>query len=77
MGSDDAIRTDRTAEPSHEAPLPLAPDRLCRRCDPASLAFDRVEELPDPPLLFGQERAMSAIQVGMAMSRAGYNIFLL
>ena len=51
-----------TADPTGEtAPLPLSADRLCRRCDPASFTFDKVEELADPPLLFGQERAISAI----------------
>jgi lon-related putative ATP-dependent protease len=57
-------------------PQPLSPDLLCRRCDPHRFTFDKVEELADPPLLFGQERATSAIQFGMAMRRAGYNIFL-
>lgn len=65
-----------------EAPTPspaakLNASQLVRRCDPSQLPFATTAELPDGPLVFGQDRAMAAIQFGIGMRRDGYNIFAL
>ena len=56
-------------------PLPAA--QLLRRCDLAGLAFEDVEELPDPPGLVGQERAVEAVQFSIGIRRKGFNLFAL
>ena len=50
---------------------------LRRRCDPSQLPFTTTAELPDSPLVFGQERAVAAIQFSIGMRRDGYNLFAL
>jgi predicted ATP-dependent protease len=67
-----------TPAPPTEAAAPpaLDPARLRRRCDPAALGFVSTEELPDPPLLFRQERAVAALGFALAMRRPGYNLFV-
>jgi lon-related putative ATP-dependent protease len=55
---------------------PLEAERLRRRCDPAALGFASTDELPDPPLLFEQERAVAALGFALAMRRPGYNVFV-
>jgi predicted ATP-dependent protease len=50
---------------------------LRRRCDPARFPFKTTAELPDSPLVFGQARAVAAIQFGIGMHREGYNLFAL
>jgi predicted ATP-dependent protease len=64
------------------APLPTVAVRLSagdlkRRCDPGTLPFATTAELPDAPLVFGQDRAVEAIRFGIGMRRDGYNIFAL
>ena len=60
------------------APLePLPVSALYNRCDPAELDFDRLENLPEPDSLLGQERAIEAISFAIAMNRKGYNLFVL
>lgn len=56
---------------------PLSPEVLYRRCDPAALAFQTTEELPDIGDFIGQDRAIKAVEFGIGMSRHGYNIFAL
>jgi hypothetical protein len=41
------------------------------------LPFTTTAELPDPLLVFGQERAVAAIQFSIGMRRDGYNLFAL
>ncbi|MFO1060657.1 MAG: AAA family ATPase [Dongiaceae bacterium] len=65
------------APPAGSAPPPaLEAGRLRRRCDPAALGFASTEELPDPPLLFAQERAVAALGFALAMRQPGYNVFV-
>ena len=56
---------------------PLAPDRLRRCCDPATLNFTTTAELPDLDEIVGQTRAVDAMQFGLAIQREGYNLFAL
>ncbi len=58
-------------------PAPLAASRLYRPCLPENLGFDTTDELDPVATEFGQPDAMAALQFGLAMSDAGYNIFVL
>lgn len=54
---------------------PLAPEQLHRRCDPASLDFETTETLDPSTTLLGQERAVQALELGVAMRHPGYHVF--
>ena len=58
-------------------PKPLSATELRLRCDPASLPFESTLELEplDGPL--GQERAVEAARLAVALRRPGYNLFVL
>ena len=55
----------------------LAPDQLRTPCDPALLDFDTTQALPEPELPFGQARATEAVELGLDIAGAGYNLFVL
>ena len=55
---------------------PLAADRLCRRTDPARLAFETTASLPEADGPVGQDRAMRAVSFGARMTQPGYNIYV-
>ena len=55
--------------------MELSPDQLCRRCDAATLTFRSTAELDDLEGIFGQARAVGAIEFGVGMRREGYNVF--
>ncbi len=59
------------------AGVPLPAKYLYRRCDLEGLAFNTVEELPDPPGLVGQERAVEAVEFSIGIRRKGFNLFAL
>jgi lon-related putative ATP-dependent protease len=63
--------------PAVEPGRPLTPALLYRSCDPAELKFDLVGELDDLLEPIGQDRAVEAVQFGVAMRRKGYNIYAL
>lgn len=50
---------------------------LRRRCDPATLGFATTDELADLDEVPGQERAVEAIDLGLAMAQPGFNLFVL
>jgi lon-related putative ATP-dependent protease len=52
----------------------LSPDRLRRRCDPARLGFATTEEVAPPDGTIGQPRATEAIEFGLEIDAAGYNL---
>jgi lon-related putative ATP-dependent protease len=52
----------------------LQPDRLRRRCDPARLGFASTEEVAPLEGAIGQPRALEAIEFGLEMDAAGYNL---
>ena len=56
---------------------PLPPDQLYRRCDLSLLDFETVLDLPDPPGLVGQDRAVEAVKFSIGMDRKGFNLFAL
>jgi len=57
--------------------LRLAPEALYRRCDTARLAFDTTAELEDLKQLLGQARARDAVEFGIDVARAGFNLFVM
>ena len=56
---------------------PLAKDALCRRCDPATLAFETTAELADVAGIIGQARAEEAVRFAIGIRRYGYNLYAL
>ncbi|MGY8960817.1 MAG: AAA family ATPase, partial [Alphaproteobacteria bacterium] len=56
---------------------PLSPDALCRKTDPSGLPFVDTLELTGFDEWPGQERAIEAVQFGIGIKRAGYNMFAL
>jgi len=58
-----------------QAQHPLPPHRLFRPSDLSGLSFETVDELPDPPGLVGQERAVEAVEFSIGIRRKGFNLF--
>ncbi len=58
-------------------PKPLTPSELCRVCDPAAFSFQTTATLPVGPEIIGQPRGTRAIEFGIDIDSAGYNIFVL
>jgi ATP-dependent Lon protease len=58
----------------HHKPLPL--EKLRWRCDPKSLKVRSSTEIKPSRAIIGQERALRALRVGLAMKHFGYNIFV-
>lgn len=56
---------------------PLSPDALYRRCDSAELTFTTTAELEDVSQILGQGRALAALEFGIGIRRAGYNLYAL
>jgi predicted ATP-dependent protease len=57
-------------------PRELAADELRRRLDPATLGFGTTAEIEPLVGTIGQPRALDAIESGLAISTAGFNLFL-
>jgi predicted ATP-dependent protease len=55
----------------------LSPQQLYRACEPATLGFHTTDELPESTITLGQDRAVSAIEFGIAIRDEGYNLFAL
>ncbi len=55
----------------------LGPSDLRRPTDPASLGFATTTELEDLDEIVGQDRAVAAVEFGVRMHRAGYNLYAL
>jgi lon-related putative ATP-dependent protease len=56
-------------------PHELTADQLRRCCDPAQFSFATTADAPDLEGIIGQERAARAIEFGIEMPHAGYNIY--
>ena len=55
--------------------LEVAVEDLTARCDPESLPFASTEELHALEAVFGQERAVRAIEFALGMKAPGYNLY--
>ncbi len=60
-----------------DRPQPLAAEALYKRCDASAFSFGTTAELPDLDIAVGQQRALSALEFGVRMTGAGYNLFVL
>lgn len=56
--------------------LALAPGQLRRRLDPAALPFETTADVDPLEGTIGQPRALEAIDFGLEVSAAGYNLFV-
>jgi lon-related putative ATP-dependent protease len=55
---------------------PLSPSHLRKICDPSIFAFESTAEIDPLDEVIGQQRAVSAINLGLSMNQPGYNIFI-
>src|SRR3989338_148160 len=62
---------------SAAAGLRLAPEALTRTFDSAQFNFAITDDLEPFRGVLGQERAVEALQFGVAMPRPGYNVFVM
>jgi len=62
---------------SVSAHLRLAPEALTRPFSPEQFNFTNTEDLEPFRGVLGQERAVEALQFGVAMPRPGYNVFVM
>lgn len=58
-------------------PLRLQPEQLTAPIDLKSLGFDSTDDLEPFRGILGQDRAVEAMHFGVAMKRAGYNMFVM
>ena len=56
--------------------LEISSDQLGWKCDPISLGFDCTDQLDAPNTFIGQQRAVEALEFGLGVTRAGFNIFV-
>ncbi len=56
---------------------PLDPQILYTRCDSRLFDFETTENLPEPDDVFGQARAVDAVQLAIEIDAPGYNLFVL
>ncbi|BCA27088.1 Lon protease family protein [Metapseudomonas otitidis] len=59
------------------ASLRLAPEALTRCFDAGQFSFTTTDDLEPFRGVLGQERAVEALQFGVAMPRAGYNVYVM
>jgi lon-related putative ATP-dependent protease len=57
-------------------PRRLKPEELRYICDPSQFEFETTESVPPLEGIIGQERAVRAMEFGLAIKRHGYNIFM-
>ena len=56
--------------------LEVPPEQLTKVCDPDELGFETTEELEPLEGTIGQERAISALELGLDLEEAGFNLFV-
>lgn len=56
--------------------LLLSADQLRWKCDPASLGFERVDEIPVTKGIIGQDRAVQAMKLAFSVRSKGHNVFV-
>jgi lon-related putative ATP-dependent protease len=69
--------TDDQRAAEHATGRRLPADALRTRCDPEALGFETTDELPVLEAPPRQERALSALRLGVDMPRGDYNVFAL
>jgi lon-related putative ATP-dependent protease len=58
-------------------PGKLTPEELYKCCDPGTLGFETTDDITPLDGTIGQDRAMRALDFGLSLESAGYNIFIL
>src|SRR6202451_2095204 len=61
------------AGPKHAT---LPPEKLCWRCDPATIPFETTAAIEPITGDMGQERALRALRIGIELTASGYNLFV-
>ena len=56
--------------------LEVPPEQLTRVCDPDELGFETTEEVEPLVGTIGQERAISALELGLDLEEPGFNLFV-
>ncbi|MDE3112334.1 MAG: AAA family ATPase [Chloroflexota bacterium] len=64
------------ALPVSSAPVPLRPDDLRWRCDPAALGFRSTDDVPPLEGVRGQQRAIDAIELGLDIDDPDHNVYV-
>lgn len=59
------------------APTALTVGQVLRRCDPSDLGFDSTTDVEPLVGIFGQSRALQALEFGARMDGDGFNIYVL
>ncbi len=68
---------DEGARRPSEERFRLAPAELRWRCDPAQFPFETTDQIGECPInIIGQDRALAALRLGLALRTDGYNIFV-
>lgn len=62
--------------PTKRFPREIPLDRLRWRCDPKKLHIQTTDGAPVKKEIIGQDRALRALRLGLAMKHAGYNVFV-
>src|SRR5271154_4864454 len=72
------VVTPNHSAPKHASPVhaTLPPEKLCWRCDPATIPFETTAEVPPSSGDPGQERALRALRMGVELTAPGYNLFV-
>ncbi|MBX6323331.1 MAG: AAA family ATPase [Rhodospirillaceae bacterium] len=66
---------DQPVQAAPDLVQPLGADEVRRRCPVDAFSFTTSDELPEPDRLLGQDRALSAFEVGLDIDRSGFNLF--
>jgi predicted ATP-dependent protease len=61
---------------SAPAAVPLPPDQLRWRCDPARIPYETTADAPMIEGMIGQDRALRALKLGVQLDARGYNMFV-
>ena len=62
---------------AQRAACAVPPERLNRRCRPAEFPFQTTAEIAEPEATLTQERALSALELGVRIGAAGHNVFVM
>ena len=63
-------------EPKMRKVYELGPKDLKDICNPDTFKFDTTAELNDHDLVYGQDRAIKALEFGLSVDVKGYNLYL-
>jgi len=68
----------RPRQPHQEEAMPreLSAEQSRKTCDPAVFKCDTTEELRPIETIIGQERALSALKLGLNITKPGFNVFV-